>query len=457
VLRPVRDQARLERWLVFVLGFAVFAFTCGSSSFLPALYVGRVFRWPALLVLAWLALRWASTCRPLPPFPRLLLASAGTFAFVAVVSEAWTVRTILTIGRAVSLCVLFVAVGALALGSIRRPDMARRLLRAILAASIAIAVIGFILVPIPHGNAVQSASTAYPVRYRGLGENPNTVPLLLAVAIPIALWQFREARDRRGRLLLAGVVFVFLGSIVASGSRGALVGALVGAVVFILAAVRGTGRRAVLAAAAAAVAIAAFGVMTIPSAAEAGPQGTARSTTRDAERVLPLEAEIGRPDKLGSTHRSPFTSSGRLTAWRGAFGQAVDRPLLGYGFGTEASVFTDRFYYFYSATPENTYLGVFLQLGALGVLLFIGLVVVVLGYSLRALRRVPLPENWMIAAAVGAFVGAVVMAVTQTYLLAVGNLATLPVWLCGFLAAVFGATVPERQQRQDGEREVDPA
>ena len=63
----------------------------------------------------------------------------------------------------------------------------------------------------------------------------------------------------------------------------------------------------------------------------------------------------------------------------------------------------------------------------------------------------------MIAAAAGAFVGAVVMAVTQTYLLAVGNLATLPVWMCGFLAAVFGATVPERKQRQDGERKVDPA
>ena len=150
MFRPVRDQARLERWLVFVLGFAVFAFTCGSSSFLPALYLGRVFRWPALLVLAWLALRWVSTCKPLPPFPRLLLASAGAFAFVAVISEAWTVRTILTIGRAVSLCVLFAAVGALALGSTRRPDMARRLLRAILAASIAIAVIGVVLVAIPH-------------------------------------------------------------------------------------------------------------------------------------------------------------------------------------------------------------------------------------------------------------------------------------------------------------------
>ena len=74
-----------------------------------------------------------------------------------------------------------------------------------------------------------------------------------------------------------------------------------------------------------------------------------------------------------------------------------------------------------------------------GVLLFVALVVVVLAYSLRALRRVPLPDNWMIAAAAGAFVGAVVMAVTQTYLLAVGNLATLPVWMCGFLAAVFGA------------------
>ena len=457
------DAERAERLLPGVLGATIVAFTFGSSAALPLLYLGRVFRWPLLLVLAFLALRWAAARAPRPALPRALVVSSAALVALALVSEAWTGRAILTVGRAVSLGILFAAAAALAIGSASRPEAARRLLGGMLAAAAVVAVLGVLLAAVDYSAAVQAGSRAYPTRYRGVGENPNTVSLLLAVTLPIALWQLAEARSPRRRLLLGATLALFVGTIVAANSRGALVGALAGTLVLVVACARSRARRALLAAASVAVAALALGAMTIPKA-HSSPRPPTPPATRDAEQVLPLEGEIGRGPldrPRPQIHRSLFGSSGRGQAWSGAFHQALDRPLLGYGFGTEASVFTDRFYYFYSATPENTYLGAFLQVGALGLACFLGLVASVLMLAVRALRAPPPGEEAIVAVATSVFVGALAIAITQTYLLAVGNLATAAVWICGFLAAAASARSPspltERQQRQNGEGEVEPA
>jgi O-antigen ligase len=439
---------RAEELLPVVLTATIVAFTFGSSAFRPTLYLGRLFRWPLFLVLAFLALRWAAARVPRPRFPPALAGVTVAFVFLALVSFGWTVRPVLGL-RAFALGIMFATASALAVGSTGRPDAARRLLEAMLAAAIVCAVVGVLLLPVPHGHAIQHATKAYPARFQGVGENPNTVPLLLAVTMPIALWLLLRARERRRRLLLAGVIVLFVAHIAAGSSRGALVGSLVGTVVLALFALTGWGRRAVAVVAAVAVAGAAFGAMTIPNA-KSGPPKQPPAGTRDAQLVRPLEAEIGLPypgRPRPRLKRSLLGSSGRGQAWRGAINQAVDRPLLGYGFGAEASVFSDRFYYFYSSTPENTFIGAFLQLGALGLALFVALVLTVLGLAARALRAPPPGEQEVVAVTAAIFTGAIVMAVTQTYLLAVGNLATVAVWICGFLAASRAAAVPNRQQR----------
>ena len=449
------NAERAEQLLPRVLAATIVGFTFGSSSFLPLLYLGRLFRWPLFLVLAFLAFRWVAARAPRPRLPLLLTVFAGALVFLALVSFGWTVRPILTFGRSVSLGILFATAAALSIGSVGRPGVAHRLLQAMLAAAVVVSALGLLLLAGDRSAAVQPASQSYPARYRGVGENPNTVPLLLAVVLPIALWLLAGARTRRARLLLAGVVLVFVGSIAAAGARGALAGALVGSVIVALTAPRGWARRTTAVGLAVAIAAGTVGLMAIPQAknASGGKHGSAAG--RDAERVLPLDAEIGRGPldrPRPPVHRSLLGSSGRGQAWRGAVNQAVDRPLLGYGFGTEASVFTDRFYYFYSATPENTFLGAFLQLGALGLALFAALVLSVLSLAVRALRAPPPGERELIAVTTAIFTGAIVMAVAQTYLLAVGNLATAPVWICGFLAAAASArsrpsAVVQREQR----------
>ena len=94
---------------------------------------------------------------------------------------------------------------------------------------------------------------------------------------------------------------------------------------------------------------------------------------------LPQEQdEIGHPalSKAATT----TVASGRIAAWEGALEQIGDRPILGYGFGTEQKVFIDRWYYFQGGSAENSYLGLLMQLGAVGLAL-------VLAMGARAPRR----------------------------------------------------------------------
>ena len=101
----------------------------------------------------------------------------------------------------------------------------------------------------------------------------------------------------------------------------------------------------------------------------------------------------GRPGELGiplpgaSLRRRLVTSSGRRDAWGGAIRQAAQRPIVGYGFGTEARAFIDRWSGFVGSVPENSYIGLALQLGVVGLVVFALLVSSLLAAGVDALFR----------------------------------------------------------------------
>jgi O-antigen ligase len=128
--------------------------------------------------------------------------------------------------------------------------------------------------------------------------------------------------------------------------------------------------------------------------------------------------------------RSFLSSSGRVEAWKGALRQAEQRPLLGYGFGTESRVFVDRYYTFVAGLPENSYVGLALQLGTLGVLALLGLVAILVLPARRALLG---PRRTLVAACTGAVLAGLVLAGVQSYVYAVGNIAAATFWICAFL------------------------
>lgn len=420
-------------------GATVVAFAAGSSSVPRVTSGAHAARWAVLGALLVASALWAL---PRPSFRREPVVAAAALAGLALLSAAWSVEPRISIERAVTLGVLFCACMLLAAAVRGRIDRARALLVGLLGGAAVVGLVGLVLLGADHGRAVEAATYEAPARFRGFGQDPNTVALLFGVATPLAVWALLERR----RTVLSGAVLALLvGTIVASGSRGGLVAAAAGS--FVVVAVRVRSRRLLLAGLAAVVALTVVGagIQSIPSpSAHAAPANAVTSSQPapkpragylDAEAQYPLDADVGRPLPGGgepSVRRSFFGGSGRLDAWRGALHQAALRPVTGHGFGTEQDVFVDRYYSFVGGLPENSYLGLALQLGLAGLVALAALVAVLAAAGLRALRG---PGRNLAAAGLAVLAAGLVAAVFQSYLYSVGNIATATLWIPAFLLA----------------------
>lgn len=444
-----------------MLAVAVFCVVLGSSSAPELVGPGRKLRWAALAVLALVALALAAGGRRQPVGVLLLVAFGigAALCALAVVSTAWSVDPRLTFGRAGSFVLALLTVAGLAIAAQSRPGLARGLLVGILAAVSAVAVGGLVLLALDHGEAVQAATFSSPPRYRGLGENPDTVAILFGLAAPIGLWLILSVRTPRTRLVGAAALALLVGSIVASGSRGGLLAAVVGCLVLAALWPQRARRRIVIAATVLACAVAGTVVSQIPQPLQAEPTGTAStppasssagsgtvagsipsprpSTDAFYEGALSDELAPGNSDR-----RSLFGSSGRVQAWQGALRQADARPILGYGFGTENKVFVDRFHGFQGSYVENSVIGLYLQLGAVGLVTFLGLLFVIGGAAVAGALRAFAPTAPEPALAGMLAAGGVLMLV-QSYAYSVGDVATLAFWVAGALAVALRSRTPK--------------
>lgn len=179
-------------------------------------------------------------------------------------------------------------------------------------------------------------------RFRGLLENPNSLGLLTAVFFPIAV----GTAARKGRFrnhLLVGLMALGL---ILSGSRGGTLAALIGSTYVLW---RTRGRSAWLVAAAAGVLVVVFAGLVPLSG------GLTNSPLVNADALL-------RPG-----------TGGRLEAWPLALDLIKERPILGYGFGTEELLFPAHgvvFREFKGGYFHNSYLGLMAQVGLFGALAF---------------------------------------------------------------------------------------
>jgi hypothetical protein len=233
---------------------------------------------------------------------------------------------------------------------------------------------------------------------------------------------------------------LLVASIAPSASRGAFLASAIGSLTVVV--LVGWSRRSQALAVVAIVLIgaASVGVTKIPKPLQTHDSGT--STPRflaNAEYGLPLDSE---PGYLGTTsaRRTLTTSSGRATAWEGAFRQARERIVTGYGFGTEDRVFIDRYPVFFARRVENAYLGTLLELGLVGLALLLALVVSILAPVPRALRLVG--DRAVLVAATGGVVAGLVLAAVQSFLYAVGGTGALAFWLVAALLVAATSQIP---------------
>ena len=456
-----RLVTQLEGALQVLVAGAVVCFALGASNLYPLnIPIGREVRWPVLAILTVLALLYAVLRgRGRPPLSAFALAAG--FAVVAGLSTAWSPDPRLTAERAASLLLLFVGAAALAYGTRGEARPTGQLLLAVLAGVTLIAVGGLVELAFRSDLAVVPATKGTPFRYNGLGGNPNTMAMLLALALPLAVWATAEARSRAGRLAAAAVALLLFGSVVASGSRGALISGVLGCLVAGALLFRGRGR--LVGVAAAAGVAGGLLLMALPQPADRDPVVSNKIippqpvpfSRLDAEISLPLRDEISFPRRgEPQRQRSLFDSSGRFDAWRGVLGQAAQRPVAGYGFGTEERVFVDRYFFHYSTRIENSFLSVLLQLGIVGLALVCALIAALAVPALRARAR--LPERMPVAgAAAGVVVAGIGLAVTQSFVTSVGSPATAPFWIAAFLLGALGGSRPVHAGQELGEREHD--
>jgi O-Antigen ligase len=419
---------------------AVFVFACGSSSVQVLLDVGRPGRWVALVLLLAVSAVWASERGRHLEVPLSLVVATAFVVLLAAVSTTWSIDPHLTFERAVTIAILAVTALLIAQAVAGREAASERLLIGLVAGSVLVALAGLLVLAVSHRDAVAIATTDVPARFRGMGQDPNTASLLFAVATPIATWLVVSVRPWPRRLAAVAVLALLVASIVASGSHGAVIAAGAGCGVAVVVAA-GSRRAAVLAGAAVVVAVGlALFIETFPQpsasnppAAAAAPSPPARPGYLDAEINTPLDGELGIPlPGQPVLRRTLSTSSGRTQAWGGAIHQAEQRPVAGYGFGTESNVFIDRWWRFVGSVPENSYIGIALQLGIAGLVGFGALLATLGSAALAAIRR---DRHGFAAASVGVLAAALVAAIVQSYIYSVGNIATLTVWVAVFLLA----------------------
>lgn len=435
-------RLRLEQLIPFVLAAAVFAFACGSSAVPEVQRVGHTLRWVLLFVLLFLAVAAALRGRGPLRLSAVVAGSAAALALLALVSTAWSVSPRATFERAVTLAVMFLTVAAIAQASAGRRDGAERIAYGIVGGATAVALAGILVFVVDHADAVQPATRDLPERYQGLGQNPNTVPLLLAPCLPLVVWLLAHSSSKRRKAMLAAIGFLFLGSMIASGSRGSLIAAFAGVVVVVALLPARARTRVVLGGATVAVLAASIGLALVPKSAGAawkpppvktapGPGSHPKPGYSNVEGSFPLDSDIGtilvdsKP-----TRRTLFGLTGRGEAWRGAIDLGNQRPVVGYGFGTEGLVFVDRWADFVGGLPENSYIGMYLQLGVAGLLALIALAASIVVVGLRRTDR------FRVAGPLGALAAALILAVVQSYVYSVGDIATVAVWSAAFLAAV---------------------
>src|SRR5205085_9337172 len=87
------------------------------------------------------------------------------------------------------------------------------------------------------------------------------------------------------------------------------------------------------------------------------------------------------------------------------------------------------YYSFFGGSPESSYVGIFLQLGFVGLVLLLVLAAALLRGSAKALRL----DTRMAATCIAVLATGLALGVVQSSLYSVGNTATVATWTCAFL------------------------
>jgi O-antigen ligase len=371
----------------------------GSSVLPDPRHVIFFSRFVALVALALVAVLGAWALREGPSWrPGAYAVGLGAFTALALISTAWSATRILSFERAAAFAIMAGAVLAVGLTwSTRRAVLAELSAVAVtLWAAMFASLVALLLVKPWAFNVT---------RLRGILENPNTIGVVAALVIPLAVGLAAQTQ-RYVRAWWWFVVGCAVLALIASGSRAGLLAVAAGTLAFCFQC-RGKSRRYLeLTLAVLLVAVAAL-IATM------------------------LNAHFGRFLSVDS--------AGRTAAWSVILRLWELRPWLGWGFGSTDSIFPklqgDITQVFEGGNAHNAYLQTLFELGPLGLLILLAC----LGL---ALRRILVPGTDFLEAGVfGAVVAGVVNQLFESGLTAPGSIIAFNFWLLA-LASVRLPALP---------------
>jgi O-antigen ligase len=382
--------------VIIILSFSVaWLFLCGSPLLVSHYYILTIGRWIALGLTA-----VAFFIAGVHAGKKLRLHRIVVFPFLMGVyfyfTKLWSISPELTVGRCASVMMLGAAVVGIAWYT---GDSATRLVEVMKAVVLPVILFFWILTPI-YGFDTSLIERGY-LRTAGPMLNPNGIGVLGAFLLPISYYLWRTT-DKQNIFWLGAFLTCVL-MVILSATRSALSASLLAFTLIVISRKR----------------FFSLGVLLIGVGALI------------LSMALLLVEIYGIPEIVQSYLRveNLRVGGGRFEAWDVAVDLLRQRPLRGYGFGTEDILFAKfgiRFFTHGGAMVHNSYLGLSLQVGILGAAVFFFLIFLVVIKGIQASMKT---KDLMFSILTGTLVAGLVISFTESWLYSAGNSQSLPFWI----------------------------
>jgi len=306
-------------------------------------------------------------------------------------SAFYSIDPAMTIKRAGTFLLLYISVFWVIYPEIHSKKDAEKTINLLLYATFVPYSISMILVFFPdislHGD-----------RFMGYFLNPNTIGILTGIILPLVLWKTICKNKLWAKILL---VFVLL-SLFLSGSRSGLLGSVIGGGYYIFMTKKKYRIPTVFLSLLIIIVMFTFGDI--------------------------IQRQLGSYLRISGLFRGTtelnIVSSGRVEKWKTMVSLIKKRPLLGYGFGTEDLLF--RHFGLKFETPglyaHNTFLGMAVQMGVLGFILFFSPLFYLLFRSSKTKDNLVYALNGMI-------IGGLTVGFFESWIYSVGSAFAFPFWV----------------------------
>lgn len=310
------------------------------------------------------------------------------FLFIIIIimflSAFYSIDPLMTVKRAGTFLLLYISVFWVIYPAVHSKEEAEEIIDLILYAALIPYTISFFLLFFPD-------IAFWGGRFMGYFLNPNTIGVLTAILLPLILWKTIERNMRWAKILLFLVaLLLFL-----SGSRTGLLGSIIGGGYYLFMTTKRYRIPTVL-----------IGLLLIVFSLTV------------ADRMLELLGSYLRIESLAGM-------TGRLEKWKIMASLIVKKPFWGYGFGVEDLLF--RHFDIHLETPRgfyayNSFLGITVQLGVFGFLLFFSPLFYIL------FKPVKSPDPFLYAL-MGIMIGGLIVGFFESWIYSVGNAFAFSFWV----------------------------